>query len=97
MAPMNASNKHRSLYVNNLNNLDFSGYGMLISQFIGAYSLYFISFYLIIAYFYFTSKNENILLMTILLTSLIMSGFHFFGHYYFTLLIIRLVILNGKK
>lgn len=68
----------RSLYVNNLDNLDYRGYGMLLNQFIGAYSLYFVSFYLIIAYFYFTSKNENILLMSILLTSLIMSGFHFF-------------------
>lgn len=68
----------RSLYVNNLNYIDYRGYGMLLNQFIGAYSLYFAIFYLTIAYIYFTSKNENILLMTILLTSLIITGFHFF-------------------
>ena len=68
----------RSLFVNNLNHTDYMGYAMLLNQFISAYSLYFIIFYLTIAYIYFTSKNENILQMSILLTSFIISGFHFF-------------------
>ena len=67
----------RDLFVNNLNELDYHGYIMLITQFISAYSFYFISLYLIIAYIYFTSKNENIILMIILLSSSIITGFHF--------------------
>ena len=61
----------RNLYVNNLENMDFRGYGMLTSQFISSYSLYYLIFYLIIAFIYFTSKKENKLLMYILIILLI--------------------------
>lgn len=66
----------RNLYVNNLENLDFRGYGMLTSQYISAYSFYFILFYFVIAFIYFTSKRENNALMYILLTSLIPTIFY---------------------
>lgn len=66
----------RSLYVNNLNSMGVNGYGMLFSQFVASYILYFIIFYLLLAILYFTSNKHNNILMYILLTSSIPSLWH---------------------
>lgn len=67
----------RSLFVNNLDTIDYGGYGLFFNQFVGAYSLYFAIFYLSIAYIYFTSKNENTFLMVVLLSNLLITANHF--------------------
>jgi len=67
----------RNLYETNKKTISAMGNGMLISQFIASYKLYFLLFYYTVAYLYFTKKNTHPLMIYILLTSCIFSGFHF--------------------